>query len=444
MAKAYTAPKTSLVRNTLETTNQHFAFMNDNKEIWRTDDTSVNDLPISLGMHTSTQFTKDGYSLVYIFGGCSGEFRAIPGNDNEWPWRCTVISDYAFSYDPYTDSYRSLANMPIAKYGHTATEVDGKIWVIGGRSRSDNKDQIDHQVDIYDIKKDSWETIQNFGLATANGAAFSLKSGSLYYAGGFDDSYTATDVVIKITTTQLDKKMFVFNQVASLNVARGMVHAITTAEGAIIAGGATGANPCKVVESIEEYIPGTSYEQWDLIEGFPSGNGAHPSSLIKLGDEILAFTSVSNEKCLKDDTPESVVQALNWKKKGDWYMHGDIVESRFYFSTIALPEVNAALTFGGTTFYEDECNCMKTVKTVSAYYTSLPDGESLLSHEKNKKMGFRGIIVICDGILIVFLLYVYFFFKPKSRSPETSLNQEGESSFPDAEDGKAEGVGKIV
>ena len=113
MAKSYTAPMTSLVRN------------------------------------------KDGNSLVYIFGGCSGEFRAIPVNDDEWPWKCTVISDYAFSYDPYTNCYRSLSNMPIAKYGHTATEVDGKIWVIGGRSGSDDKDKIDHQVDIYDIKKDS-------------------------------------------------------------------------------------------------------------------------------------------------------------------------------------------------------------------------------------------------------------------------------------------------
>jgi len=443
MAKSYTAPMTSLVRNTLETTND-YTFMNKNGDEWRIDDASLNDLPISLGMHTSNQFTKDGNSLVYIFGGCSGEFRAIPVNDDEWPWKCTVISDYAFSYDPYTNCYRSLSNMPIAKYGHTATEVDGKIWVIGGRSRSDDKDKIDHQVDIYDIKKDSWETIRNFEIATANGAAFSLKSGSLYYAGGFDDSYTATDVVIKITTTQLDKKMFVFNQVASLNVARGMVHAITTAEGAIIAGGATRANPCKVVESIEQYIPGTSYEQWDLIEGFPSRNGSHPSSLIKLGDEILAFTSVRNEKCSEDEIPDSFVQALNWKKKDDWYMHGDIMESRFYFSTIALPEVNAALTFGGTTFYEDECDCMKTVKTVSAYYNSLPDGESLLSHEKNKKMDLRGILLICDGILIVFLLYVYFLVKPKSRSPETSLNQEEESSFPDAEDGKAEVVGKIV
>merc|ERR1740124_2071842 len=313
MAKAYTAPK-----NILETTDNAFAFMNVKGDIWMTDDTSVNDLPISLGMHTSTQFTKDGYSLVYIFGGCSGDFRAIPGNDDEWPWRCTVISDYAFSYDPYTDSYQSLANMPIAKYGHTATEVDGEIWVIGGRSRSDNKDQIDHQVDIYDIKKDSWKTIRNFGIATANGAAFSLKSGSLYYAGGFDDSYTATDVVIKISTSQLDKNMFVFNQVASLNVARGMIHAITTGKGALIAGGST-ANPCNVIDSIEQYIPGTSYERWDLIEGFQSAavestrdiqKNYHPSSLIKLGDEILAFTSVRNN-CLQDHPLTSVVQALD-------------------------------------------------------------------------------------------------------------------------------------
>jgi len=432
MAKAYTAPK-----NILETTDNAFAFMNVKGDIWMTDDTSVNDLPISLGMHTSTQFTKDGYSLVYIFGGCSGDFRAIPGNDDEWPWRCTVISDYAFSYDPYTDSYQSLANMPIAKYGHTATEVDGEIWVIGGRSRSDNKDQIDHQVDIYDIKKDSWKTIRNFGIATANGAAFSLKSGSLYYAGGFDDSYTATDVVIKISTSQLDKNMFVFNQVASLNVARGMIHAITTGKGALIAGGST-ANPCNVIDSIEQYIPGTSYERWDLIEGFQSAavdiqKHYHPSSLIKLGDEILAFTSVRNN-CLQDHPLTSVVQALDWKERGGWYMHGHIAENRFTFSTIALPERDAALTFGGTQFYEDECDCMKTLQTVSAYYASLADEESLFPHEKNKKIDKTAIFAICVWALVVILLVVNYFVKPKSRPPETSLNKEGESSLPGVED----------
>jgi len=434
MAKAYTAPK-----NILETANNAFAFMNVKGDIWMTDDTSVNDLPISLGMHTSTQFTKDGYSLVYIFGGCSGDFRAIPGNDDEWPWRCTVISDYAFSYDPYTDSYQSLANMPIAKYGHTATEVDGEIWVIGGRSRSDNKDQIDHQVDIYDIKKDSWKTIRNFGIATANGAAFSLKSGSLYYAGGFDDSYTATDVVIKINTTQLDKKMLVFNRVASLNVARGMIHAVKTYNGAVIAGGTSTANPCKVIESIEEYHPGNSNGEWMIIKGFPTFNGAHPSSLIKLGDELLAFTAVRNDHCSLDNDPIFVVQAIDLKEGewDNWYMHGDIPESRFYFSTVALPERNAALTFGGTTFYEDNCDCMKTLQTVSAYYTPLPDKQSLFPHEKNKKIGKIEILAICLWSLAAFLLVVYFFVKPKSRPPETSFNKEGESSFPGVEGGES-------
>jgi len=436
MAKSYTAPMTSL--NTLETTND-YTFMNKNGDTWQTDDASLNDLPISLGMHTSNQFTKDGNSLVYIFGGCSGEFRAIPVNDDEWPWKCTVISDYAFSYDPYTNCYRSLSNMPIAKYGHTATEVDGKIWVIGGRSRSDNKDKIDHQVDIYDIKKDSWETIRNFEIATANGAAFSLESGSLYYAGGFDDSYTATDVVIKINTTQLDKKMLVFNRVASLNVARGMIHAVKTYNGAVIAGGTSTANPCKVIESIEEYHPGNSNGEWMIIKGFPTFNGAHPSSLIKLGDELLAFTAARNDHCSLDNDPIFVVQAIDLKEGewDNWYMHGDIPESRFYFSTVALPERNAALTFGGTTFYEVECNCMKTLQTVSAYYTPLPDKQSLFPHEKNKKMGKIEILAICLWSLAAFLLVVYFLFKPKSRPPETSFNKEGESSFPGVEGGES-------
>eukprot|EP00588_Corethron_pennatum_P012523 CAMPEP_0194279964 /NCGR_PEP_ID=MMETSP0169-20130528/14924_1 /TAXON_ID=218684 /ORGANISM="Corethron pennatum, Strain L29A3" /LENGTH=53 /DNA_ID=CAMNT_0039024485 /DNA_START=28 /DNA_END=186 /DNA_ORIENTATION=+ len=53
MTKAHTAPMTPIRRNTLETTNSKFAFENKNGDKWQTDDASLNDLPISLGMHTS-------------------------------------------------------------------------------------------------------------------------------------------------------------------------------------------------------------------------------------------------------------------------------------------------------------------------------------------------------------------------------------------------------
>jgi len=135
-------------------------------------------------------------------------------------------------------------------------------------------------------------------------------------------------------------------------------------------------------------------------------------------------------------------------------MHGDIPESRFYFSTVALPERNAALTFGGTTFYEDDCDCMKTLQTVSAYYTPLPDKQSLFPHEENKKIGKREIVVICLLSVATCLLFLLSLFKPKARPPETSFNKEGESSFPDVdrgessfpitEDGQVEAVNNIL
>jgi len=447
--------------------------MNDKGDTWGIDDTSVDDLPIPLGMHTSTQLTRDGKSMIYIIGGCTGIFRyrniqhsISDGIAKKWPWKCTDFSRKVFAFNPYTDSYHVLADMPIGKYGHTAVEVDGKIWVIGGRStqvvdhpqfedKTISMDMVDQQIDIYDIAADSWDTIKKFEKATASGASFSLESGSLYYAGGFDDAYIATDEVVKIDTRKyISDGLFEFEPVASLKVARGMIHATTVNRVGFIAGGSSEGNYCEALKSAEEYNPyaqirgsdfkGTDVgynDVWNLvIDEIVIDKDVHPSALINLNDQILAFSGVANKECLQDDENISLseVTALDWENaSSDWYFHGNIPESRFYFSAIPLPERNAALIFGGTTFYEQECNCMKTMTRVSAYYII----DELTTKQSRQMSGGAkfGLSLFFGAIVIIVIYQIYF--RKDSKSTETVINQEGVSSLPGAE-GKVEDVNK--
>eukprot|EP00588_Corethron_pennatum_P024735 CAMPEP_0194327790 /NCGR_PEP_ID=MMETSP0171-20130528/42462_1 /TAXON_ID=218684 /ORGANISM="Corethron pennatum, Strain L29A3" /LENGTH=478 /DNA_ID=CAMNT_0039087859 /DNA_START=98 /DNA_END=1530 /DNA_ORIENTATION=- len=437
------------------------SIVNEKGDKWGIDDLSVDDLLIPLGMHTSTQVTADGKSMIYLIGGCSGIFQYTKENfeedtAKEWPWKCTIFSKYVLAYNPYTDSYRTLAQMPIGKYGHTAVEVDGKIWVIGGRSRqnvddsSENVDGVDKHIDVYDIATDSWQRIEkNFEKATASGASFSLESGSLYYAGGFDDAYVATNEVVKINTrTFIDSGLFEFESVASMQVARGMLNAVTINNMAVIAGGTFEGYICSALESVEEYNP---YEKirhdklWNKNQSKPEESenqyddvwvflkeltdNAGSVSMINLNGQILAFTGVRH--CSQGTDQDSFVQALDWKDtNSEWYYHGYIkTVNRFYFSTVPLPEVNAALIFGGTTFYDKECNCMKTLGRVSAYYTS----DAGLKVKQGQKTSGVAVLAICLWTASALLLLVYFSIKVKSKPPETVINQEGVSSLPGAE-----------
>jgi len=439
--------------------------MNSNGDIWSIDDTSVDDLPIPLGMHTSTQLTTDGKSMIYIIGGCTGIFRyrniqhSIKGTEKNWPWKCTDFSRKVFRFNPYEDSYHVLADMPIGKYGHAAVEVDGKIWVIGGRStqvvdhpqsegKTINVDMVDRQIHVYDIAADSWDTIGKFQKATASGASFSLESGSLYYAGGFDDAYVATNEVIKIDTRKyINEGLFEFESVASLKVARGMIHATTINRVGFIAGGSFEGQYCEALTSVEEYNPyaeirgskfkGTDVgynDVWNLItEEITEVDMAsleekflHPSALINLNDQIITFGGVMNNECSQDKNLTSVVTALDWKDASSkWYFHGLIPESRFYFSAIPLPEANAALIFGGTAFYELECNCMKTMTRVSAYY--IKDSE-VTPKEHMSGVAMFGFSLFIGVVLLLVIYQIY------SLTRKESLVNQGEvPSLPGAE-----------
>jgi N-acetylneuraminic acid mutarotase len=55
---------------------------------------------------------------IFVFGGA-----ALAGG---------IASKYSFEYDPATDSWRTLDEMPFGRFVMTISVVNGKIYMIGG------------------------------------------------------------------------------------------------------------------------------------------------------------------------------------------------------------------------------------------------------------------------------------------------------------------------
>lgn len=105
---------------------------------------------------------------IYLFGG----IKASQG----------VVSQSCYVYDPETNHWAILANMPPVPRGYAVAEaVDNKIYVIGGFG-SGSAPAI-KQVQVYDPQQNTWATLSN--MPTARGyMASAVLNGKIYVMGG--------------------------------------------------------------------------------------------------------------------------------------------------------------------------------------------------------------------------------------------------------------------
>ncbi|MFC2116604.1 Kelch repeat-containing protein [Bacteroidota bacterium] len=90
-------------------------------------------------------------------------------------------------YDRVSDTWLQLQDMPTGRWGSSAVAVDGKIYVIGGRSASHVV--LYSSIEVYDPETDSWSTkagmpTERYQLTTC------LLDGKIYAIGGWKNSST--------------------------------------------------------------------------------------------------------------------------------------------------------------------------------------------------------------------------------------------------------------
>jgi hypothetical protein len=93
-------------------------------------------IPKPISDHTAT-LAQD--NLIYIAGGCDDPNGNVLIQDgNATFFACNSISDSFYSFDPVTETFTTLPNLPSPRYRHAAAAVNNKVWIVGGRNLQDS------------------------------------------------------------------------------------------------------------------------------------------------------------------------------------------------------------------------------------------------------------------------------------------------------------------
>jgi N-acetylneuraminic acid mutarotase len=113
---------------------------------------------------------------IYVIGGCLAA-------DND------TVSSTVEAYDPATDTWTKKADMPTARWLAAACVVDGRIYVSGGATKygevSGNHSSVP-TVEVYDTATDTWTQASDMPKAWLKHSA-SAVDGKMYIIGGEDE-----------------------------------------------------------------------------------------------------------------------------------------------------------------------------------------------------------------------------------------------------------------
>ena len=196
-----------------------------------------------------------------------GKIYVIGGTDNLYKW--TSYWSTVFAYDPQTDTWARKADMPTARARLSASVVDGKIYAIGGSPHGDAEVAA---VEVYDPTTDTWTKKADMPRAR-NWLSSSVVNGKIYVIGG--KIYPSKTMVS--TVEEYEPATDTWTRKADMPTARGM-HSASIVDGKIyVIGGVTGdLGPW--ISTTEVYDPVT--DTWTKKADMPTAKTAHSSSAL--------------------------------------------------------------------------------------------------------------------------------------------------------------------
>ncbi|NJN70951.1 MAG: galactose oxidase [Nitrospira sp.] len=155
---------------------------------------------------------------LYVIGGYSKSGLSV------WNPVATV-----YAYDPATDSWTERASMPTARGALSVTEHDGKLYAIGGYDRKANN----AQVEVYDPLHNVWTTAAPMPTPRDHLAAATI-AGKIYAIGGRIDGDYSRNLAV---TERYDPAIDRWTRVVDLPTARSGITAAVVAGKIFVFGG---------------------------------------------------------------------------------------------------------------------------------------------------------------------------------------------------------------
>jgi N-acetylneuraminic acid mutarotase len=154
-----------------------------------------------------------------------------------------VISDVE-EYDPATDTWTKKASMPTARAALSTSVVDGKIYAIGGTTYRAGLST----VEVYNPATDTWTTKAPMPTARTTLSSTSVANGIIYVIGGVSDepAFSTVETYNPATDTWAEK--------APMPTARGFL-ATSVVNGKIYAIGGRPTGHGANLSTVEEYTP---------------------------------------------------------------------------------------------------------------------------------------------------------------------------------------------
>ncbi len=272
--------------------------------------------------------------------------------------------------------------MPTKRYRHSAAFVNGKLYIIGGRTLEvlppDFLDELVHEIIEYDPSTDTWSTFMTLEDAYAPSDQTSFgRGGSIYVLGGYFANYETRNNFFSINVETKE-----ILDLAPMKTKRGDANAVYYNNGGIeavyIMGGfsvETTVAFCEPLFTAEKYVFKTN--SWTDIDSLKNQRG--DKAVVVLDDRILAIGGEDKHESLctgeSDVDPSSHAVVVDDVESyhpldgedAEWEVESDFIQFRFRTAAAVSEQTKTVYVFGGQLGYDPDCKCYKTSQDIFTY-----------------------------------------------------------------------------
>jgi N-acetylneuraminic acid mutarotase len=206
--------------------------------------------------------------LLYLFGGGTSAFSGAVAQ--------------AAVYDPASDAWTMLPDMPSARSGPAAAVVNGLVYLVGGMDASGTSLE---SVDVFDPVSETWSSAPDMGIARDNPMAAAVSGSLLVFGGRTRQHATLPDVDTLDSVEIYDPITDAWSVGAAMPTGRRTGGAVAVEGEVLVMGGERTPTGGSFVV-VERYDP--LADAWSMLPDMPVGR--HGAVWGRIGSAIYVAT----------------------------------------------------------------------------------------------------------------------------------------------------------